>query len=344
MSRSQTGTQAPQKAGPHTSDATATPIKHLVVIYQENHSFDNYFGTYPNALNPAGEPAFHAAPGTPSVRGLTGQLIDHNPNLASPFRLDRSQELTCDNNHGYAPLQAAYDKGLVDQFVQAAGPKGAGCSPTLTMGHYDGNTVTGLWEYAQHFAMSDDNFDDTYGPSSPSIVNLISGQTAGAVASAPAPAVVGGTLIANIGPAHDDCAGGGATKAEMTGQNIGDLLDARQVTWGWFDGGFKPTSTVNGTPVCASRHTSITGVTTTDYSGGDDPFQYYASTGNPYHLPPATPAMIGHSDQANHQYDLSDFWTAADAASCPLCRSSVRPPTSRATPGVLTRSTSRTSS
>ena len=287
MSRSQTGTQAPQKAGPHTSDATATPIKHLVVIYQENHSFDNYFGTYPNALNPAGEPAFHAAPGTPSVRGLTGQLIDHNPNLASPFRLDRSQELTCDNNHGYAPLQAAYDKGLVDQFVQAAGPKGAGCSPTLTMGHYDGNTVTGLWEYAQHFAMSDDNFDDTYGPSSPSIVNLISGQTAGAVASAPAPAVVGGTLIANIGPAHDDCAGGGATKAEMTGQNIGDLLDARQVTWGWFDGGFKPTSTVNGTPVCASRHTSITGVTTTDYSGGDDPFQYYASTGNPYHLPPA---------------------------------------------------------
>ncbi len=158
---------------------TATPIKHLVVIYQENHSFDNYFGTYPDALNPAGEPPFDAAPGTPGVHGLTGQLIDHNPNLASPFRLDRSQELTCDNNLGYTPLQTAYDDGRVDQFVQAAGPKGAGCSPALTMGHYDGNTVTALWEYAQHFAMSDDNFDDTYGPSIPSIINLISGQTAG---------------------------------------------------------------------------------------------------------------------------------------------------------------------
>ena len=39
--------------------ATATPIKHLVVIFQENISFDHYFGTYPHATNPAGEPQFH---------------------------------------------------------------------------------------------------------------------------------------------------------------------------------------------------------------------------------------------------------------------------------------------
>jgi phospholipase C len=49
---------------------TATPIKHLVVIFQENVSFDHYFGTYPNAANPKGEPAFFAAPGTPTVNGL----------------------------------------------------------------------------------------------------------------------------------------------------------------------------------------------------------------------------------------------------------------------------------
>jgi phospholipase C len=41
---------------------TATPIKHLVVIFQENVSFDHYFGTYPNAANPKGEPAFLRRP------------------------------------------------------------------------------------------------------------------------------------------------------------------------------------------------------------------------------------------------------------------------------------------
>ena len=42
----------------------ATPIRHLVVIYDENHSFDNYFGTYPHAANPAGEHAIHSSTGT----------------------------------------------------------------------------------------------------------------------------------------------------------------------------------------------------------------------------------------------------------------------------------------
>ncbi len=60
--------------------ATATPIKHLVVIFQENMSFDHYFGTYPHATNPAGEPQFRAAPGTPSVNGLTHGLLTSNPN------------------------------------------------------------------------------------------------------------------------------------------------------------------------------------------------------------------------------------------------------------------------
>ena len=51
------------------SSATATPIKHLVVIYQENVSFDHYFGTYPHAANTSGQ-RFQPAPGTPTVNGL----------------------------------------------------------------------------------------------------------------------------------------------------------------------------------------------------------------------------------------------------------------------------------
>jgi len=302
-------------AGHRGLRSTTTPIRHLVVIYQENHSFDNYFGTYPNAANPRGEPAFHAKPGTPAVNGLTDVLLTSNPNLANPQRLDRSDEITCDNNHNYVPMQQAYDAGLLDKFVQSVGPTGSGCDPTLTMDYYDGNTVTALWNYAQRFAMSDNNFASTFGPSVPQALNLIAGQTHGVTTSAPTSAVANGTLIGNLVPTHDDCdllASTNPTTMQMTGRNIGDLLDAKHVTWGWFTGGFRPTSVTNGTAFCGSTHNNIGGVPQNDYfTGEDDPFQYYPSTNNEHHVPPSSPWMIGRSDRANHQYGLADFWTAA---------------------------------
>jgi len=66
---------------------TATPIQHLVVIFDENISLDHYFGVYPHALNPPGEPRFTAAPDTPSINGLDNVLLTDNPNLANPRRL-----------------------------------------------------------------------------------------------------------------------------------------------------------------------------------------------------------------------------------------------------------------
>src|SRR5271168_2818864 len=69
---------AAENPGSRASE-TATPIKHLVVIFNENISFDHYFATYPKATNPAGEPAFHARPGTPAINGLTEGLKTNNP-------------------------------------------------------------------------------------------------------------------------------------------------------------------------------------------------------------------------------------------------------------------------
>jgi phospholipase C len=138
---------------------TTTPIKHLVVIYQENVSFDHYFGTYPNALNPGGEPAFHAAKGTPSVNGLNDGLLTNNPNLSNPQRLSRAQALTCDQGHDYTQEQSSYNRGLMDKFVEFAGNNATvksctgvntGTAPNYAvMDYYDGNTVTALWNYAQ---------------------------------------------------------------------------------------------------------------------------------------------------------------------------------------------------
>src|ERR1700678_2105071 len=109
-----------------------TPIQHIVVIFDENISFDHYFGTYPNALNPAGEPPFHALPGTPTVNGLTNALLNNNPNLnpangagaTNPFRLYRKQAVTADQNHDYTAEQEASDAGAMNLFPEFAGAAG----------------------------------------------------------------------------------------------------------------------------------------------------------------------------------------------------------------------------
>ncbi len=89
------------------------------------------------------------------------------------------QALTCDMDHDYAAEQRAYDGGLMDRFVQEVGAMAPGCDRSSVMAYYDGNTVTALWNYAQHFAMSDYSFGTNYGPSTPGALNLISGQTHG---------------------------------------------------------------------------------------------------------------------------------------------------------------------
>src|SRR2546425_1916466 len=104
--------QAGRADKPGGSTATTTPIQHLVVIFQENVSFDHYFATYPLAANPPGEPVFVAKPSTPAVNGLSGGLITNNPNSAAPFRLSRSQAVTCDQDHDYTHEQQAMNSGL----------------------------------------------------------------------------------------------------------------------------------------------------------------------------------------------------------------------------------------
>src|ERR1051326_4658021 len=158
------------------------PIQHLVVIFQENVSFDHYFGTYPSATNPKGESRFVAFPGTPIPNGLTSELLTNNPNSANPKRLDPlnpSDVVTCDQDHTYTDEQKAYDGGLVDKFVETV--SGGSCTDkSIVMDYYDGNTVTALWNYAQYFAKSDNSYDTAFGPSTPGALNLISGQTHGA--------------------------------------------------------------------------------------------------------------------------------------------------------------------
>jgi phospholipase C len=304
---------------------TTTPIKHVVVIFQENVSFDHYFATYPKAVNPAGEPRFVARRGTPSVNGLTDALLTANPNKVNPFRFSRSQAATCDQDHNYNDEQTAFNHGAMDKFVETVGtgPSTDGkliCNKNDVMGFFDGNTVTALWNYAQNFAMSDNSFGTTFGPSTPGALNLISGQTHGATPTDLPGNTVVGSVVGDPRPALDDCSPGGGNQPNqivMQGTNIGDLLNAKGITWGFFQGGFKPTSVVAGKAVCGATHTGSDGLPKGDYIPHHEPFQYYPQTTNQHHLPPTSVANIGKSDQAKHQYDVSDFFDALNAGNFP---------------------------
>jgi phospholipase C len=291
---------------------TTTPIRHLIVIFDENISFDHYFGAYPNAANPPGEPEFFAKPGTPVVNGLTSTLINASPDAAAPFRLDRSEAVTCDNDNHYKDEQEAYDGGLLDKVATLLSGAGTDCTPDLSMGYYDGNTVTAIWNYAQHFAMSDNFFASTFGTTVMGHLNLVSGQTHGATPASVSGKVVNGSVIANIDPTGDDCSTG--TTIQMAGPSIGDLLNAKGVSWGWFYGDWTPASTSGGVATCISQEDP-------HYT----PFQYYGSTLNPHHLPPTSVSAIGHNDQANHQYAITDFWNAVAAGNLPAV-SFIKPP------------------
>lgn len=334
----------PVRAQSSTSTAI-TPIQHLVVIFNENISFDHYFGTYPVATNPEGEPQFTALPNTPSVNGLTNALVNHNPNLVNstngsgavnPFRLDRSQAATSDQNHNYGPEQSAFHGGLMDLFPSQVGvagtaPANSGVNFTpitttgMTMGYYDGNTVTALWNYAQHFAMNDNSYGTTFGPSTTGAVNLISGQTNGVVGNVNGTSAVttggGGTMtdIGDADPVGDVCSTTTGEAFSMTGTTIGDLLNAAGVTWGFFTQGFDLTVTnANGTTGCSRSTTSlVTNTKKADYIPHHEPFQYYKSTANPTHTRPSSVASIGYTDAANHQYDVHDFYDAINAGNFP---------------------------
>jgi phospholipase C len=309
------------------SSATATPIQHLVVIFQENVSFDHYFGTYPVATNPDGEPTFKAEPSTPTVNGLNNPLLTVNPNLnpangaaaSNPFRLDRSQAVTTDQDHDYSAEQRAFDAGLMDLF-----PLDAGSGARTVMGYFDGNTVTAEWNYAQFFAMSDNSYSTTFGPSTPGVINLVSGQTNGVIATlnGTGDEVGGGTdgsltLIGDADPIGDVCSNPKRAQATMGSKNIGDLLTAAGVTWGSFMGGFNlSTVNPNGSTGCNRRSAGLAG-TTADYIPHHSFFNYYTSTANYGHTPPASVSEIGNAGPANHQYDLQDFFKAASAGNLP---------------------------
>ncbi len=444
---------------------TTTPIQHVVVILNENVPFDAMFGTYPFAANLPGETPFFPKEDTEipdnllTIDPLTGgNYLTTNRNIGqngsgrvNPTRLAPNQELTNFESNGYTRTQIDVDNGLMDRFVykqttpppilytvggvQKSFDATYGQGANIAMDYWDGNTFTGLWNYAQFYATSDRNFTTGYGesiigninwgsgnnseliPEFPDLlidVNLLTAIANTASANPQLPPIPEGvqfvkwgdilatfnnTVLYNWVASKNDLSileflifwfqtdptfrasiqfPGVSGVVQFAQQftsnlinpkvkNIGDRLNKKNVTWGCFRGGWLPKqslsdpnaivlpyqalfppsviaelqaimpefnnlvllfhTSLNFTPPAGSTNViaQIVGPQI-DYLDGDHPFDYFASTSNPHLAPYSSLENVGKQDQANHNYDIDDFFNALDIGVLPAV-SYIRLPT-----------------
>jgi len=131
-------------------------IHHVVFVVQENHSLDNYFGTYPG------------------TRGLRrGERLPARvggPRNVAPFHL--TGPLQRDLAHTWRAAHASYDGGALDGFVYTDGTKDA-------MGYYTGREIPNYWRDASRYALADEFFASVMGPSLPNHLYTVAGSSGG---------------------------------------------------------------------------------------------------------------------------------------------------------------------
>jgi phospholipase C len=121
----------------------ANPIQHVVIIVQENHTFDNYFGTFPGADG-----------------------IKNDPPSVHPYHISGRIDDLC---HSTACARADYDGGKMDGFLSTEGSK-------ETFGYYDQSDIPYYWSLALNYTLFDDYFTSAMGPSLPNHLYLVAGQ------------------------------------------------------------------------------------------------------------------------------------------------------------------------
>jgi phospholipase C len=203
-----------------------SPVRHIIIICQENHSFDNYFGTYPWASG------FIPLPGTPRVESLPAGAMnrDLHGRPVHPFTI--TTPVTPDLPHGYADMRAETDGGKMDGYVRVnekeaqraqrgslrGHHKASAAWITLPMGHYDYRIIGPYWDYAQHFTIADHWFPPVMGPTTTNVLYMVAaraGDWHGLVTYTRTPPKQG----------------------LYTFPNIGDELTKYHVSWAWYQGG-----------------------------------------------------------------------------------------------------------
>ncbi len=284
---------ASNRAAAGAPSPEASPVKHIIVIYLENHSFDNLYGLFPgaNGVANAGPAARQVMrDGTPYVTlpqplnsNIRGRPADVRfpANLpVGPFPIDQYITLdqkTGDLIHAFYHAQLQINDGKMDKFVSW------GDSAGLVMGYYD-TTKIPLYKYAREYTLADNFFQSAFGGSYLNHLWLISAQTprwpnppADAVAKPDANGNYNEGMVTPDGYSINTTytAGGPhpATAAShllpaITLPNIGDRLSEKNISWAWYAGGWDD---------------AVAGHPGEYYKANHQPFPYFAkyATGTP---------------------------------------------------------------
>lgn len=174
---SSSATSAP--VGSNQAPLLRDKVKHIIVIMQENRSFDTYFGTYPGA---DGIPMQNGVPTVCAIDPATKQCV-------KPYH--NSEDINSGGPHAAASATADIDGGKMDGFVsqfrvaskacKSKGPDTPGCAQGKipdVMGWHDAREIPNYWAYAQNFVLQDKMFEPNASWSLPSHLFMVSAWSA----------------------------------------------------------------------------------------------------------------------------------------------------------------------
>jgi len=204
-------------------------IKHVIIIMQENRSFDSYFGTFPGA---DGIPMQNGVPTVCVPDPSTNQCV-------KPFhdRLD----LNSGGPHSLLADTADVDAGKMDGFiaqqrqvnrVRCTSPTDPACNPANgisgpdVMGYHTGADIPNYWAYAKNFVLQDHMFEPVSSWSWPSHLYMVSGWSATCSSASPSSCVNDPSLAKN--------AVTGPIKATYAWTDITYLLNKHHVSWSYY--------------------------------------------------------------------------------------------------------------
>lgn len=148
------GPATPAFAAASTPDQS-TPIKHIIIFVQENHTFDNYFGTFPGA----------------NGVGSAKPQFSSNGTSYLPYEIPQAT-LPKDLCHENSCALADYANGTMNGFVKGEKNK-------MTMGYFNPKLIAYYWDYASQYVLMDNYYTSVLAPSLPNHIYMLAGQSGG---------------------------------------------------------------------------------------------------------------------------------------------------------------------
>ena len=307
-----------------SSSSSQSKIQHLVFIIQENHSFDNYFGTYPGANGLPADTAlpinltdpslgsvspYHLnetlpisivgdelPPGVADPDDFSADLAAESNGSVSPFHL-LTESLGQDLSHAWEVAHEAYDNGKMDGFVAAEGSN-------LTMGYYDRSDIPYYWDYADNYVLDDNFYSSLMGPSFPNHLYIASGTNG--PTNMTETWILNGSIINNPSSLQG---------IDLTWSTLAQELSGAGISWRWYDGDANATAPTiwNVLPLFdyfqthpneLSAHVKNTQDFVTDAKNNDLPAVSWIIPGD-WH-PPTLPSIFANQSISEHPPARSD--------------------------------------